>query len=271
MKTFRKIGMALVAVLMSVNFASCSEDDNSEDNNKTGEKRLTKMVTVGEWGNEIGYIFTYNKEGKLNKAQYKDEWWSSANGVVTETYTFEYAWNGDVINITGSNSVVLKQENGLIISSKDSRNLATRSYTYSADRLSKIEEEDGSVTETTWNGDKLTKSTTRLEGRTDEYKSNTIHSYEEICEKGYCPLIPIMIEEKSAEGLLYVAHPELIGTQTTQLPASYTNYYVHGSTSTNDVTYEFDKDGYISKINISTHFANGEYDDYSGKYVLTWE
>lgn len=263
-------GMAAIAVLMGVGFASCTKE-NPDGNNKTGEKRLTKMVSVGEWGNEIGYIFTYNNDGKLNKAQYKDEWWSSANGVVTETYTFEYAWNGDIINITGYNSVALKLENGLIKSSKDSRDLNTCTYTYLSDRVSKIEEEDVSVTETTWNGDKLTKSVTRLGGSTDEYKSKTIHSYEGICQKGYCPLIPIMIEDSSAEGLLYVAHPELIGTQTTQLPASYTSFYVHGSTSANNVTYEFDKDGYISKINISTHFANGEYDDYSETYVLTWE
>lgn len=44
MKTFRLIGMALVAVLMCVNFASCSDDDEEE----VSKKSLAEMI-IGRW------------------------------------------------------------------------------------------------------------------------------------------------------------------------------------------------------------------------------
>ena len=34
MKTFRLIGMALLAIVMCVNFASCSDDDEEEERNR---------------------------------------------------------------------------------------------------------------------------------------------------------------------------------------------------------------------------------------------
>lgn len=38
MKTLRFIGMAIIAVIMSVNFMACSDDDDEEDNRPDSEK-----------------------------------------------------------------------------------------------------------------------------------------------------------------------------------------------------------------------------------------
>ena len=40
---------------------------------------------------------------------------------------------------------------------------------------------------------------------------------------------------------------------------------------TTDITYEFAEDGYISKINIANHYSDGNFEDDSLTYILTWE
>ena len=67
MKTLRIFEMALVAIIMGVSLTSCSKDENP-----TGDKKLTKLVAVTPSGNEVGWIFTYDGNGKLNKAQFND-------------------------------------------------------------------------------------------------------------------------------------------------------------------------------------------------------
>ena len=44
MRTLRFIGMAIVAVIMSVNFAACSDDDDEDNNGNNGNNPL-----VGTW------------------------------------------------------------------------------------------------------------------------------------------------------------------------------------------------------------------------------
>ena len=67
---------------------------------------------------------------------------------------------------------------------------------------------------------------------------------------------------------LFVAHPELAGIRTTQLPASCTIVdYAYGKetgTETVTFTYEFNNDGYISKF--TEHNRNETY-----SYIITWE
>lgn len=286
MKTLRMFGMAMVAIVMGVSLASCSKDENPDGDNQSKEKKLTKMVAVIEGGVEVGYIFTYDNNGKLNEAQYKDCYWSYTNGVptgVTPTiYTCQYAWSGDIINAThGNGKSVFNQETGLIESVKITTPYSTKNYTYtySSDRIAKIEEDNGNLTEVTWNGDKLMKNSKLIyDGTLTEDDTYTITSYTGTCKKGYCPLIPEMIESAGSTCLLYMAHPELIGSQTTQLPTSRTHYYPHyfngepeHYTMTTDITYEFAEDGYISKINIANHYSDGNFEDDSLTYILTWE
>ena len=66
MKTLRLIGMAIVAIMMSVNFAACSDDDDEEDNRPLAEK------LIGHW------VLTY-EEGFID-SEYPDddEAWSHA-------------------------------------------------------------------------------------------------------------------------------------------------------------------------------------------------
>ena len=67
MKTLRLIGMAIVAIIMSVNFAACGDDDDEEDNRPLAEK------LIGHW------VLTY-EEGFIKDSEYpdEDEAWSHA-------------------------------------------------------------------------------------------------------------------------------------------------------------------------------------------------
>lgn len=49
MKQFRLLGMALLALVMSVGFVACSSSDD-DDNNGGGNstKKLTKVISYGE-------------------------------------------------------------------------------------------------------------------------------------------------------------------------------------------------------------------------------
>ena len=76
MKTFRLIGMALLAVVMSVNFASCSSDDDEEptkndDGVITNQKRLVEFTETDEH-DTYTWSFSYDSKGRLISIVQKD-------------------------------------------------------------------------------------------------------------------------------------------------------------------------------------------------------
>ena len=103
-----------------------------------------------------------------------------------------------------------------------------------------------------WDGDKLV-SISR--GEADDVTLK----YGNSCQKGYFPLIATMIQDNPEFCLLFMAHPEIAGIRTSQLPTSVTITDDY-STDHSTITYEFDKEGYISKIKTS-----------SSTHTLTWK
>lgn len=71
MKTFRFIGMALLAVVMSVNFTSCSDDEEEPSKNDDGVITNQKLLIELRMTNEDGVSITeysYGSNGKLISA-----------------------------------------------------------------------------------------------------------------------------------------------------------------------------------------------------------
>lgn len=71
MKTFRFIGMALLAVVMSVNLTSCSDDDEPSKNDDgiiTNQKQLMQIKMV-EDDEIITWDFTYDSKDRLTSAE----------------------------------------------------------------------------------------------------------------------------------------------------------------------------------------------------------
>ena len=63
MKTFRMLGMAVVAIMMSLNFVACSDDEKADD---------YADLIVGTWVEDgyYAYTHTFNKNGSYT---YQDE------------------------------------------------------------------------------------------------------------------------------------------------------------------------------------------------------
>ena len=232
MKTFRFIGMALFVVLMCVNLASCSssDDDPTEEPEEGGVvvsgKKIAKVVSVTEpEGWKETRTFAYDDKGRLIKSTEIDEFDNQKN-----TRTYQFIWGDDAIKCTGDNSYTLSLKNGLAQNSdKD------HVYSYNnSNRLAKVKTSYETTT-AIWDGDKLVSIS--------EDGHDITLTYKESCKKGYFPFTASLIEGSYDD--IFMAHPELVGTRTTQLPASQT-WEDENETAT--YSYEFDKDGYISII-----------------------
>ena len=256
MKTFRLIGAALLAVLMCANFASCSKDDDANTDTGgedvvVGEKKLVKMVS-----NEETYTFSYDDEGRLNSATYNDSDGDIENSkfiwgddAVVVKYEYE---DGDGDNHTETYTL----KNGLVQSwSADYHNGYHTEGTYyynSSNRLIKaaFTHHLGYTVNAVWDKDKLVSVDTN-----DTYEA--ILTYGETCKKGYFPLISDVI---GLGDVLFMAHPEIAGMHTNQLP----NTYSYADDEEFSLTYEYDKEGYISKIKMKDN-------DGTDTYTLTWK
>lgn len=83
MKTLRLIGMAIVAIIMSVNFVACSDDDDEENaNNGMPKKFISAMDDSG-----YGCSYKYDNQGRIIKAV-----WTNGN-VSQEITEFTYEEN----------------------------------------------------------------------------------------------------------------------------------------------------------------------------------
>ena len=85
MKTLRFIGMAVIAVIMSVNFTACSDDDEDDKQSNTiiGTWEVTGDSDSDEEYNAIGEIYTFYSNGTV-----LNEW-------ENDFYTYNYKLNSD--------------------------------------------------------------------------------------------------------------------------------------------------------------------------------
>lgn len=260
MKTFRMIGMALFAVLLSMNFTACSEDDGSTEGDgvvASGKKLAKLVMTNSAYAETETYTFSYDSKGRLINA-------ISIFEREGERYTSDYQliWGDDAIKISERyreyvDYYTATLNKGLVQrmdeNSGNYDNYCIMTYTQSK-RLGKGVEKDGYEVNTIWDGDKL------MSISEDGYE--TSFTYQETQNKGYFPFYSMLMDIIKCD-VLYMAHPELCGMRTTQLPASWT-ITNRNETETMNATYEFDKDGYISKMNIKLR-------DGVNTFILDWK
>lgn len=274
MRTFRFIGMVLFAILLCMNFASCSSNDNAPtEENEEGEvvvsgKKLAKIVgKLADGAYSETYTFNYDSKGRLIEATEIEE-----KGSYKYTDIYQLIWGDDAIKViengfssdSNSNytdSYIITLNNGLIqnIGNDDT-------FTYNkSNRFVSTTNGYSYTTTTIWDGDKLVSISDAREGD----GGDATLTYEKSCKKGYFPFIANMIGGFDCISLC-VAHPEIAGMRTVQLPSSVTwtekNYYTgQYESSTSTLAYEFDKEGYISMV----RSKDGEGSLWT--YTLTWE
>ena len=270
MKTLRFIGMALFAFLMGVNFASCSSDDDPTEEKEEGGvvvsgKKLVKIVgKSADNSYSETYTFSYDNKGRLIEAT---ESYEGDRNNYTETYQFTWGdnaikvistFNDSNSNYTGTDTYTITLKNGLAQNNEDGN-----SFIYSnSNRIIKCTSNDkygGGEFSAIWDGDKLVSISEE-----DQYDATL--TYGTSCKKGYFPFVATMLAN-DADAALFMAHPEIAGMRTNQLPTKKTSTDNYGS-EISTLTYEFDKEGYISKI-VGEEISNGSTETYT--YTLTWQ
>ena len=241
------------------------------------EKKLTKIVgvSVDEYGTDTEtYTFSYDKEGRLTETTHREFEDDSPHAK-------QFVWEDGVIKVYANNYYdddaylhsVFNVKNGLVQVYEFPRYEYSETFTYNSSNkfigCKYVDEFGTSGRVATWNNDKMT-STSKLNEDGTPYVETTLN-YKESCKKGYYPFIIDMIGVTECE-IIFMAHPEIGGMRTSQLPSDFTKTDSENS-EYNSVTtceYEFDKDGYISKI-IETKKAAIEYESSICTYTLTWE
>ena len=249
------VGLALVAIALGVSLTSCSKDDPTKEESGTvvNEKKLTK-IDFSDGHTSYGYIsFTYDDKGRLTKAEQIND----SDYSFTETMI----WGDDAVKINTSekyngeefnNSYTIPLVNGLVQSYSQ--------YTPIYNQSNKLIEWGKERAKTTiiWDGDKLVSGSQNYYDHVYDYTL----TYEKSCNKGYFPLLGDLIEVGHGN-YLFLAHPELLGLRTTQLPKTMSYTYDNKDSNVDSFSYELDKEGYISKMTTT-------YSDV-GSWILTWE
>lgn len=106
MKTFRFLRMAIIAILMSVNFTSCSSDDDEKDNSSLliGRWQLVSNGEVYEFKvNGDFFLYEYDEDGDIGA---KGTWEKSGNSlklkftIDDDDFKIPYTYNAKIIELT---------------------------------------------------------------------------------------------------------------------------------------------------------------------------
>lgn len=250
MRQFRFLGMALLALVMSIGFAACSSsDDGNSNSGGNATKKLVKITMIYNDGDVDTETFSYDTDGNLKS--YNDgeksctlRW---ADNSVTAVWSTGKAYTCNLTNNLIENSTHYKAN-----------------YTYNNDKkLTKFNRKPD-VGEGTldynfkWDGDKLMEETQGSHCISFGYSGKTC--------KGFNPTI--LLSDAFYSEPWCIACPELLGVKSNQLPDSY-KWYVNREAK---ITYTFDSEGYVTAFFVQADIIDGEEAiQWTETYKLTWE
>ncbi len=269
MKTFRLIGMALVAVMMCLNFAACNSDDEPEQSkDESGiilnEKRLIKMQSAGDV--QYNYTLSYDSKKRLSS-------------FVSGSSIYNATWGENCVSIDWYNYIIYE---GLVRNSEDEE----VSFAYNSSNQLIFYDSNSRNIDFVWENGKIIKSNWGNQ-------ATTITNSKDVC-KGYFPPLLLNLNFNTSRHII-LAHPELFGLRSTQLPNKititekqnywdYNNHYEYISQETTyDYSYTLDKDGYVTGCveNVMTKefypsYTGLEMEEYitdqqTNTYTFTWE
>jgi hypothetical protein len=253
MKTFRVIGMAMLAVLLCVGNSSCSKEDDLGGNGgvTSSSKKLTKIVKTRDNGDSYEAILSYDDNGRLISC-YEDG----------EIYQFSWSDN-TITRTTGDNERTYSYIDGLI--RQEQRDNYTLDYAYNSSKqiiaMNWFEKYSNKVNRKdvySWENGRITQITQ------EEYDIHTSQiTYGSKTCKGHNPYMTLLMSNTQ----LFWTHPELIGVTYNQLPTT-----IKSDNVIRNVSYVFDKDGYVVGCSIEQITkTNGEESKITYTYTFTWE
>lgn len=285
MKTFRMIGMALLAILLSVNLVSCDNDDDGTGGE--GGAATGSSVSLGN-GKKLVQMLEYSVQDEVQELMSMTELKYDAQGRVVEAKKKkkddEGSWKPDNAKISWeSNKVTLSfesYEDVFFTYMLSGGKISKGSISYWSEETGKwnteggkfIYDEDGHIKETfeeggngekgeltlfIWNND-------RLSLIDDGYYSYNFRYDGQTCN-GFNPMLYLLYGVN--DYYIFIAHPELVGHETTHLPSKCIKDDSLGSMTTL-LEYELDSDGYV--IGCTTCRGN-EYYSETRYYEFAWE
>lgn len=233
MKTLRLIGMAFIAVFLSVNFAACSSSDDEPNENGGASNTTKKLVEVNiadEYEN-ITLTFTYDNKGRLISFKEVEGNWVNVDDYDWTTNNTIETWNDREIQ------EIFYLNDGLIERNefKYSNNLNFYTYNSAKQLISCKDLEDG-IDIYNWNNNKITKI---------DYswgETLTITYGDKKCKGNF----PFWIIFKVGWDGIFFAHPELTGIRINQLPIKVIKKE-NNEESTRNLSYSLDNEGYIEE------------------------
>ena len=257
MKTFRVIGMAMLAVLLCVGNSSCSKEDDLGGNGgvTSSSKKLTKIVKTRDNGDYYEAILSYDDNGRLISC-YEDG----------EIYQFSWSDN-TITRTTGDNERTYSYIDGLI--RQEQRENYTLDYAYNSSKqiialnwFNKYSNKVGRKEVYSWKNGRITQITQ------EEHNIHTSQiTYGSKTCKGHNPYMTLLMSNTQ----LFWTHPELIGVTYNQLPTT-----IKSDNIIKNVSYVFDKDGYVVGCSIEQketeeYDGNHQESSYTYTYTFTWE
>ncbi len=264
MKKLKFIIIALVAIL---GFNNCSNEFNNDKN-----KKLIEYSRVDENNATTTIVsFSYDDKGRLVSAVEESLLLSETDSTFSSSVT--YIWDKDAVKViaektedddTPNYTIKLKKGRFANTIYDDEPTNEDYIYEYNSNKNLLIRYGDIINLTLTWNADKIISNTLGASGVNLKYK----YTYDNIsCVKGYCPNVLW-----STFDYIEIAHPELAGLVTKQCPISAESVVYIGDEIFVAINatfeYEFNEDGYISKIK---EYSTSEDGESNFTYTLTWE
>lgn len=269
MKTFRIIGIALLAIAMSVNFAACNNGEEEElskndDNTVSEQKKLVEIKESYVDRNSYTYNFNYDSQDRLISI-------TSTTGSFSETSY--YTWgNNIIVEQDGDNTTTYNLDKNLV-----------KTIRYSDDELISLSYNSSNQLITflgtnSYNNDTWTENYNWNKERLISYDDNEVEfSYSGKTCKGYFPLY---FQESSylEAHELFLAHPELAGIRSSQIPDKKIWREIVDDNLIDEIVVEYsytlDKDGYLERCTELSIDYNSSSEATIIKtciYTFTWE
>ncbi|MDO4163866.1 MAG: hypothetical protein Q4D56_05695 [Bacteroides sp.] len=283
MKVFNRMGVGLAALMMTVLWTGCDDDNTGTDADNKKLVRVQAVSTTDIDGEPFtisnNYVYTYNADGTLASWELdmdSDDSESLENGAYTWTANTIYENHQDGTSIT----YTLNDDNRIEQLAYASASGEDYLYTYaydSAGRLT-IANIDSGIMSYTYTDGVITSATYQSTDATDNYPLQYTWTYGTQTCRGYNPACLIC----NLTGTLFLsdvhifnACPELVNLRSNRMPTELVvtttdtdNSFAVNNTCSQTFDYVLDDDGYVEQVIICQKFIDFTFDI---TYTFTWE